>query len=71
MVDSSMYHSYEELKRLLHKKNQQISKLLIEREETKKAQQEETNRISDLYLSTKKELHEWMKMVQNEKSSLN
>lgn len=56
--------SYEELKKLLHMKNQMITKLMIEKEEERKSQQEEIKRITELYMSTKNELHEWMKMVE-------
>ena len=36
----------------------------MEREEERKAQQDEIKRLSELYMSTKKELHEWMKLVE-------
>ncbi|KAL9655712.1 hypothetical protein ABK040_004945 [Willaertia magna] len=65
MNDLEFYKiNYLELQKLLKIKNEIITKLLIERD---LYINNKTNELSQLYLEMKKELYEWMKMVNEKK----
>lgn len=59
----AVHHSLEELKNVIRSQNEIIARLMREKEEVRRQKDDEIAQLYRLYLSTKKELFEWISMV--------